>query len=70
MESKEKRFGIWNSVDKRFVFGINEPSYQKAIRAFKRKVGNLSYCYRYMPREIPDGFENPPNPIWGKMNRS
>lgn len=56
-------WGIWNSVDKRFVFGIRESSRQDAIKAFKRKVGKLSYCYRYMPKVIPNGFENPPNPI-------
>lgn len=55
-------YGIWNSVDKRFVFGIKESTKQKAYKAFRNKVGNLSYLYRYEARKIPDGFKNPPNP--------
>lgn len=55
-------WGIWNSVDKRFVFGIREPSKQAALTAFKKKVGKLSYLYRYQPKVIPKDFKNPPNP--------
>lgn len=56
-------YGIWNDVDKRFVFGIREETRKKAWKKFRDKVGSLSYCCRYGTKEIPEGWKNPKNPI-------
>ena len=59
-------YGIWNNVTKRFVFGIREETPIKALRAFRKKVPERSYYWRYDARKIPEGFKNPPNPLHGK----
>lgn len=60
--SKEKVYGIWNAVDKRFVFGIKESSKMKANKTFSQTCGKLAYLWRYSAKEIPVEFENPKNP--------
>lgn len=59
---KKKVYGIWNSLDKRFVFGIKEESKLKANKAFQKECGKLAYLWRYTAKEIPVGFKNPKNP--------
>lgn len=55
-------YGIWNTVDKRFVFGIKEDTADKAAKHFKSECRKLSYMWRYEVKRIPDGWINPPNP--------
>lgn len=55
-------WGIWNCQERRFVFGISEPSKGRALRAFKRLVGKTSYHWKYEPRKIPANHKNKPNP--------
>ena len=57
-----KEYGIWNSVQKRFVFGIKESSKKKAIKALENKVGIDVYKWRYSIRTIPENWRNPKNP--------
>lgn len=59
-------FGVWNDVQKRFVFGIKEPSAQKAWKALYKKIYKDAYKYRYFIRVIPDGWVNPANPNYKK----
>lgn len=54
-------YGIWNGVEKRFVFGIREPSAIKAEKAFFHKVGKTAYKWRFEVREIPNNWVNPKN---------
>lgn len=66
-------WGIWNSVEKRFVFGIREETAAKADRAFFHKVGKTAYKWRYEPRIIPNGWINPKNKHFmkkGEVNMS
>ena len=53
------RWGIWNGVDKRFVFGIDEPSAAKAEARFREVCGSPSW--RYSAKRIPQGWKNPRN---------
>lgn len=57
-------YGIWNGMTKRFVFGIRETTEARAWRAFVKRVGKTSYKWRYEVRRIPEGWVNPPNPVW------
>lgn len=57
-----RQWGIWNCQEKRFVFGISEPSEGMALRAFKRLAGKTSYHCKYEPRMIPVNHKNKPNP--------
>ena len=54
-------FGIWNDVEKRFVFGIREKTAEKAVNAFFHKVGKTAYKWRFEPRFIPKNWVNPKN---------
>jgi hypothetical protein len=54
-------FGIWNNVEKRFVFGIREETAAKAEKAFFHKVGKTAYKWRFEVRTIPEGWVNPKN---------
>jgi hypothetical protein len=47
-----RRYGIWSCVSHKFVFGINEPSKNKAWDALERKIGKDSYKYRWECLEI------------------
>jgi hypothetical protein len=42
-----KQYGIWSRVSHQFVFGIKEPSKNKAWDALERKIGKDSYKYRF-----------------------
>lgn len=57
-------YGIWNSITKRFVFGIKETSKRAAENKLFKKAGKGAYCDRYEVRLIPDGFVNPPNNLY------
>lgn len=62
----KKAFGIWSSIDRRFMFGIREPTKRLAKRAFIDRAGfHPSWCHEI--REVPDGWENPPNPRKGRF---
>lgn len=56
----EPVYGVWNSITKRFVFGIREGSREKAWAALK-KATNGWRAFRYEVRRVPVGYVNPPN---------
>lgn len=62
MAKTNRRFGIWNDVQKRFVFGINEESANRARHELQRKIGKDAYKWRYEVRVIPQNWHNPENP--------
>jgi hypothetical protein len=66
MSTSEKRFGVWNGVQKRFVFGINEDSPKKAAQKLRDKIGKDSMKWRYEVRTIPPNWHNPVNPNYKK----
>lgn len=59
----KKNWGIWNGVEKRFVFGIDAETKDKAWRAFAKATegGDAMYKWRYEVRPIPIWFDNPRN---------
>ena len=59
-------YGIWNDMQKRFVFGIKETSPQRASKALFRRIGKGAYRWRYSIKAIPRNWRNPPNPNWPK----
>lgn len=59
-------YGIWNSVDKRFVFGIREATQDAAWKKFVGKAGKTSYKWRFKIKKYPEGFRNKPNPHYKK----
>lgn len=56
-----EQYGIWNSITKRFVYGICETSPHKAVKKLWEKAGKGAYCHRYGWKRIPNGWVNPPN---------
>lgn len=55
-------YGIWNRVEKRFVFGIKEETKFQARNKFKSLVPKEVYLkWRYEVRFIPPNFVNPKN---------
>ena len=57
-----KRYGIWDIKNKRFVFNIDEDSKNRAIRELQRRTGKeLDRC-RYDVRSISPNWHNPENP--------
>jgi hypothetical protein len=66
-------FGIWNDVEKRFVFGIRKATAKEAEKAFFNKVGRTAHKWRFSVREIPDNWINPKNTRYlkkGEINMS
>ena len=61
-------FGIWNSIEKRFVFGIAAETPRKAERAFRKTCINWRK-WRYEIKPIPEGFKNPRNPHYSHLRR-
>ena len=60
-------YGIWNSVEKRFVFGVSEPTSNAAWKSFKKKVPQAIWRkWRYDVKPIPEGFRNAKNPRYKK----
>ena len=55
-------YGIWNSVTKRFVYGIKEFDQETAWKKFVNMVPKEIYMkWRYEVRKIPKGWVNPKN---------
>lgn len=55
-------YGIWNSVTKRFVYGIKEFEKEMAWKKFVNMVPKEIYMkWRYEVRKIPKGWVNPKN---------
>ena len=66
-------FGIWNDVEKRFVFGIRKATAKEAEKAFFSKVGRTAHKWRFSVREIPDNWVNSKNTHYlkkGEINMS
>ena len=63
------KYGIWNSLSKRFVYGIKVDSSSEARRELHKKAGN-PYCWRYIVKEIPESFKNPPNRLFVKRGNN
>ncbi len=61
-----KKYGVWNRMTKRFVFGISEPSKKKAFERFRDLAYKASFKCRYEIKEIPIGFKNPKNHFYKK----
>ena len=57
-------YGVWNDMQKRFVFGIKETSPRGAEKALFRRIGKGAYRWRYSIKQIPRNWRNPPNPNW------
>lgn len=61
-------FGIWNSCEKRFVFGISEPTKDRAWNEFQRVAPfKATKKWRYEVREIQKDWKNPKNPFFERM---
>lgn len=63
-------FGIWNDVEKRFVFGIRKSTVKEAEKAFFNKAGKTAFKYRFSVREIPDNWVNPKNTRYQRKDKS
>lgn len=61
-------YGIWNSAEKRFVFGIAVETPRKAERAFRKTCINWRQ-WRYEIKPIPEGFKNPRNPHYTNLKK-
>jgi len=57
-------YGIWNDIDKRFVFGISENTKSSALLKFSKVNPKGRYCHRYNARKIPEGWKNPSNKLY------
>ena len=57
-------YGVWNDMQKRFVFGIKETSPRRAEKALFHRIGKSAYKWRYSIKKIPSNWRNPPNPNW------
>ena len=55
------QYGIWNGIEKRFVFGVCKETKSQAWREFCRIAPAASRCWRYAIKKIPEGWKNPPN---------
>lgn len=49
---KTGMYGIWSSVSKQFVFGIQESTKSKAIRKIKSKIGHDWAKWRFSTKAI------------------
>lgn len=55
------KYGIWNGMTKRFVFGIAEDTKGRAWRAFCKAAPDAARYWRYSVKAIPEGWKNPKN---------
>lgn len=46
-------YGIYSTVSRKFVFGIQEPTKTKAWKALRKKIGNDSKKWRFDVKKIP-----------------
>ena len=49
-----KKWGIWNSMRKKFQFGICEDTLRKAENALFKAIGTKSYKWRFSAKILPD----------------
>lgn len=49
-----KKYGIWNSVAKRFQFGICEDTPMLAVARLYQKLGDDAKKWRFEPRMLSD----------------
>lgn len=61
-------YSIWNSMEKRFVFGIAAETPRKAERTFRKACVEWRK-WRYEIKPIPEGFKNPRNPHYSYLKR-
>lgn len=59
-----QHWGVYNSVEKRFVFGIDKPSKSAAWKAFRKKYTQKYVPWRYELRPIPPDWVNKRNPFY------
>ncbi|MNQ56263.1 hypothetical protein D3C85_703800 [compost metagenome] len=52
--AKETRYGIWNGMQKKFQFNINEASKNAALRALHDVIGHDAKKWRFEPRKLPE----------------
>lgn len=53
-------YGVWNSVDKRFMYGIQAPTKEEAWNEFTDKCPGWR-CWRFEVKAIPKDWVNPKN---------
>ncbi|QXN69932.1 hypothetical protein MAWWA_121 [Bacillus phage vB_BspH_Mawwa] len=60
MANQDISYGIYNTVSKKYCFGIQEPSKSKALRKLYDKIGKDTYKWRFEIRKIKNrkGEEN------------
>lgn len=51
---EENHFGIWNSMKKKYQFGIDEPTPRKAEKKLFQKIGNDARKWRFEIKEIKE----------------
>lgn len=61
-----EHWGIYNSVEKRFVYGIDKPTKADAVKEFRKKYPRKYVPYRYYVRLIPKDWANKPNLFYNK----
>lgn len=49
-----KKYGIWNTVTKRFQFGISEDTPMLAVARLYQKIGDDAKKWRFEARELPE----------------
>lgn len=59
-----QHWGIYNSVAKRFVYGIDKPTKVEAWNEFCKKYPRKYIPYRYGVRLIPKNWINKPNAFY------
>lgn len=47
-------YGMWSVKQKRFIFGIQEPSKNKARKALEKEIGYFN-SYYFRPKAIVEG---------------
>lgn len=52
MANQDISYGIYNTVSKKYCFGIREPSKSKALRKLYDKIGKDAYKWRFEIRKI------------------
>ena len=54
-QSSHKLYGIYNTIQKEFQFGIKETSKKKAFKKLIDKIGYDAYKWRFIVKEIKQG---------------
>jgi hypothetical protein len=57
-------YGVWNDIQKRFVFGIVTDTPKAAQKTLFARIGKGAYRWRYSIKQILRSWRNPPNPNW------